>query len=492
MKLCLLGHDYKYAVEQVFLIFFPDEKPQYAEEKPQEGDYALVTLKESGDIYSAETEISLGGEITVEKSDELDLKGCDRLALRRELQKILKLSFYGAAVRATGKKAPWGAITNIRPVKIAARFIEDGVSNAEAERILREDYFVSAEKASLALETAKVSVSVKNSLSEREISLYLGIPFCPTRCSYCSFVSNSVEKSMALIEPYLQALFHEIEAAARLARETGLRIISVYIGGGTPTTLSALQLERLLSKINSEFDLSAIREFTVEAGRADTVDDGKLRAIKAGGADRISINPQTMNDEVLKAIGRRHTAEDVKRAFEAARRVGFKVINSDLIAGLPTDTPEGFRNSLNEVLSLAPENVTVHTLAVKRGSKLNEGGFLPSEPSVREMLENGEAMLRRAGYGPYYLYRQKFTAGNFENLGWCKEGLLSLYNICIMDELQTILSLGAGGVTKLVDQKSGRIERIFNAKYPYEYISGIEKEISSKEYLKEFLNKYTR
>lgn len=491
MKLILLGHDYKYAVEQVLLIFFPDEKPEYSDEKPSGDDYAQISLINNNNVYSSVTEISLGGEITRVKTDEIDLSGCDRLTLRREVQKVLKLSFYEAAVEATGKKAPWGAITNIRPVKIASKFIEEGIPFKEAERILREEYFVSPEKASLALETAKVSAAVKNLLGERDISLYIGIPFCPTRCIYCSFVSNSVEKSMALIEPYLDALYREIEATAKLICETGLRIISVYIGGGTPTTLTAVQLERLLLKINSEFDLSAIQEFTVEAGRADTVDEGKLLAIKAGGADRISINPQTMNKDVLKAIGRKHSPEEVEKAYEIARRVGFKVINSDLIAGLPTDDPKSFVESMNAVLMLEPENVTVHTLAVKRGSKLNENGFLPSEPDVREMLVMGEGLLRKAGYLPYYLYRQKFTAGNFENLGWCKNGLHSIYNICIMDELQTIVSLGAGGVTKLVAPNCGRIERIFNAKYPYEYIMGIEKEISDKEYLKEFLNKYT-
>jgi oxygen-independent coproporphyrinogen-3 oxidase len=335
-----------------------------------------------------------------------------------------------------------------------------------------------------------MSIRAQKSLGKGDISLYVGIPFCPTRCSYCSFVSSSVEKSLRLIEPYLEALFMEIEAAARLVRETGLRIVSVYVGGGTPTTLTAAQLEALLFKLTHEFDFSSVREFTVEAGRADTIDERKLRAIKLGGAERISINPQTMDDEVLRAAGRSHTAAEVERAFNIARQIGFDVINADLIAGLPADTPTGFEQSLERLLTLAPENITVHTLALKKGSKLMQGGFLPSEEDVGAMLGISQALLRRAEYRPYYLYRQKFTAGNFENLGWCQKGKESLYNICMMEELHTIISLGGGAVTKLVAPKIGRIERIFNAKYPYEYINNIEKEIAEKEYLKSFLDKY--
>lgn len=489
MKLCLTGHEYKYAVEQILLMFFPDEKPQYVDEKPEGGDYILIGLTESEGLFRALTEIHIEGKMTCMEEALPIPQGA--LEARRAAQKCLKLSFYRAASEATGKEAPWGAITNIRPVKIPVRLIEEGASEEEAERLLREEYFVSPDKARLAIEAARESEKVKRSLKPRDISLYIGIPFCPTRCVYCSFVSNSVEKSMKLVEPYLDTLFHEIDETARLIKETGHRIISVYVGGGTPTTLSAKQLEALLDRVSSKFDLSAIKEFTVEAGRADTVDEEKLRAIKSGGADRISINPQTMNDEVLRAIGRRHTAEDVERAFETARKVGFKVINSDLIAGLPKDNPLSFEKSLKSLLELSPENITVHTLAVKRGSKLNENGFLPSEEDVSRMLKVGESILRGSGFAPYYLYRQKFTAGNFENLGWCRDGLLSLYNILIMEELQTIISLGAGGVTKLVAPVCGRIERVFNAKYPLEYIEGIEKEILDKEYLKEFIIKYS-
>jgi len=489
MKLCLEGHDYKYAVEQIFLMFFPSEKPRYEDTPPEDGDYSLISLESAGGIYTAKTRISLGGSIT-EAASHTSPDSSDTLKFHREIQKCIKQSYYTAAKSATGIEAPWGAVTGIRPVKIPVKLIGDGLNEGEAEKVLIEEYFVSPKKAALAIETARMSIKAKKSLEKNDISLYVGIPFCPTRCAYCSFVSSSVSKSLGLIEPYLEALYLEIGAAARLVEETGLRIVSVYIGGGTPTTLSATQLGALLEKLAAEFDLSSVREFTVEAGRADTIDEDKLRAIKTGGAGRISINPQSMDDSVLCAIGRKHTSAAVEKAFETARKIGFDAINADLIAGLPTDTPRGFRESLERLLKLKPENITVHTLALKKGSKLTEGGFLPSEEDVSEMLDTSGKLLRGEGYRPYYLYRQKFTAGNFENLGWCTEGTESLYNICIMEELHTIISLGGGAVTKLVAPKCGRIERIFNAKYPYEYIDGIKKEIDGKEYLKSFLDKY--
>lgn len=489
MKLCLKGHDYKYAVEQIFLIFFPSEKPRYENQPTEDEDYSLISLESEKGLYTAAVTISLSGVITKAKA-QASPGPEDALKFHREIQKCIKRAYYLAAREATGREAPWGAMTGIRPVKIPVRLMNEGFSPAQAEKILRDEYFVSPEKAALAVETAGMSIRAQKSLGKGDISLYVGIPFCPTRCSYCSFVSSSVEKSLRLIEPYLEALFMEIEAAARLVRETGLRIVSVYVGGGTPTTLTAAQLEALLFKLTHEFDFSSVREFTVEAGRADTIDERKLRAIKLGGAERISINPQTMDDEVLRAAGRSHTAAEVERAFNIARQIGFDVINADLIAGLPADTPTGFQQSLERLLTLAPENITVHTLALKKGSKLMQGGFLPSEEDVGAMLGISQALLRRAEYRPYYLYRQKFTAGNFENLGWCQKGKESLYNICMMEELHTIISLGGGAVTKLVAPKIGRIERIFNAKYPYEYINNIEKEIAEKEYLKSFLDKY--
>lgn len=306
-------------------------------------------------------------------------------------------------------------------------------------------------------------------------------------------MSSSVEKSFNLIEPFLKALFREIEAVAETARELGLRVISVYIGGGTPTTLSARQLSELIEKLRDSFSAHPVREITVEAGRPDTITPEKLNALIESGVTRISINPQTMDKGVLSAIGRRHTPEDTVRAFKAARDAGFKNINMDIIAGLPTDTLKGFKRSIDEVLGMGPENITVHTLSLKRGARITlEGTKIPSGTEVGDMLSFAALRLKEERYLPYYLYRQKFTSGGFENVGWCREGTENIYNICIMEELCTVLALGGGGSTKLVNAKSGRIERIFNAKYPLEYIGGIDGIIENKKRIKQFNREDTK
>ncbi|SMC54614.1 coproporphyrinogen dehydrogenase HemZ [Papillibacter cinnamivorans] len=404
-----------------------------------------------------------------------------KLETDRLLQQTIKRSFFRAACRATGQTPPWGSLTGIRPAKIVTRIFDGGGDRAAAEGILREVYSVTADRRRLCIDAAEAGLKARRDLGEREISLYVGIPFCPTRCAYCSFVSHSTEKSFRLVEPYLAALEEEIRRAGELVRQGGYRVSTVYIGGGTPTTLSAEQLERLLGRLSDSFDLSGLREYTVEAGRPDTITEEKLRALKAGGADRISINPQTMDDRVLAAIGRNHSTKQTGDAFLLARKAGFEKINMDLIAGLPQDSTEGFRDSLTRVLDMRPENITVHTLSLKKGSRLMlEGGNLPSAGEVEAMLDFASFRLRAAGFFPYYLYRQKFMSGNFENVGWTRPGFEGLYNIYIMEELQTILALGGGGTTKLVDPKSGRIERIFNPKYPYEYIAGIEAVLRNK------------
>ena len=311
-------------------------------------------------------------------------------------------------------------------------------------------------------------------LEPNDISLYVGIPFCPTRCAYCSFVAQSVEKSFSLVEPYLEALFDEITAAGQLVRELGLNVKSFYMGGGTPTTLTADQMDRLLSKLEQNFDFGSLAELTIEAGRPDTIDEEKLRVLRAHNTTRVSINPQTMEDNVLAAIGRRHTADDIRRAMEQVRAAGFPHVNMDLIAGLPEDTPEGFARSLDEVISMDADNITVHTLSLKKGSRIMlEGSRIPGADEVAQMLDYADPTLRKHGFAPYYLYRQKYMSGSFENVGWTKPGGTGLYNIYIMEELHSILSLGAGGSTKMVG--GGQIRRAFNAKYPREYIDRPEK-----------------
>ena len=475
MKLIFRGHDDRYAVEQSLLAFFPEERPVY---KPaEEGeDHALVTLSRSPRFNTAVTTITYHGRTA---------RGISRTAVNPQLteyeaerlrQKAVKLSFFKAAREITGITPSWGALTGIRPGKLASRMLEEGMTERQVERVLRDTYFVSPERRRLCIETAEASRRAKAELKPEDISLYVGIPFCPTRCAYCSFVSQSVERTLGLVEPYLEVLHREITDAAQMVRETGLRIKSFYMGGGTPTTLSARQMDRLLTHLNRSFDLSGCVEYCIEAGRPDTITREKLQVLLDHGADRISVNPQSLEDTVLQAIGRRHTARDIEDTMALAASMGFPHVNMDLIAGLPADTPEGFRRTLDKCLTFGADNITVHTLSLKKGSRiLLEGLPIPTAEDVARMLDYADPTLRAAGFSPYYLYRQKYMSGSFENVGWCISGAQGLYNIYIMEELHSILSLGAGGSTKMVDPVRGRIQRVFHAKYPTEYIQRPEK-----------------
>lgn len=487
MKLVFRGHDDRYAVEQSLLAFFPEERPVYQAPEPGEDNWARVDLHQGPVYATAVTEIAHGGRLGRGMSRAL-LRGVDNEYERERLrQKAVKLSFFKAAREITGLTPAWGALTGIRPGKLAARLLEEGKTPAQARRILGDTYYVSPSRRRLAVETAQAGLRAKADLRPEDISLYIGIPFCPTRCAYCSFVSQSVEKSLGLVEPYLDVLCREITDAAQMVRETGLRIKSFYMGGGTPTTLSAQQMDRLLTHLNRSFDLSGCAEYCIEAGRPDTITREKLQVLLDHGADRISVNPQSLEDEVLRAIGRRHTARDIREAFCTAREVDFACINMDLIAGLPQDSVEGFRDSLEEVLALRPENITVHTLAMKKGSRLmEEGGALPSGEETARMVDLSLEALEGAGYRPYYLYRQKYMSGGLENVSWCLPGTENHYNIIMMEELQSVLSLGAGGVTKLVDRSSGRIVRLTNPKYPHDYLAMSAKVLEQKDEILRF------
>ena len=474
MKLIFRGHDDRYAVEQSLLAFFPEERPVY--EPAEDGeDHALVTLSRSPRYNTAVTTITYHGRTA---------RGISRTAVNPQLteyeaerlrQKAVKLSFFKAARDITGITPSWGALTGIRPGKLASRMLEEGMTERQVDRVLRDTYFVSPERRRLCIETAEASRRAKADLKPEDISLYVGIPFCPTRCAYCSFVSADVGRALKLIDPFLDALCRELAATGAMLADAGLRVRTVYFGGGTPTTLSAPQLDRLMGELADHIDLSGCTEYTVEAGRPDTITAEKLAVLARRGCSRVSVNPQTMQDAVLERMGRAHRADDILRAYALARESGIGCINMDLIAGLPGDSAEGFRASLEQVLDLGPENVTVHTLALKKGSRLmEEGGGLPSGAAVADMLDFAWAALRGAGQRPYYLYRQKYMSGSFENVGWCRPGAESLYNICMMEELHTIVSLGGGGVTKLVDRATGYIERLANAKYPQEYIQKID------------------
>ena len=487
MKLYLKGHDYKYATEQMLLTLFPGERPSYPDRPAGEGEDSLtLSLSLGGRWATARAVLTRDGRRwTAAARAPVPAPDAGRVERDRVLQRVVKNAFYRAGVQALGREPPWGGLTGVRPVKLPTRALEQGATRRQADRLLRDLYRVSAPRRALALDCAQATLAAKRTLAPEDVSLYVGVPFCPTRCAYCSFVSADVGRTFSLMEPYVDALCREIAAAGAAVRRGGRRIRSVYIGGGTPTTLSPALLDRLMGALEGAFDLSACAEYTVEAGRPDTITAEKLSVLRERGCTRVSVNPQSMDERVLAAIGRAHSAADILQAWDLVRRAGFPYANMDLIAGLPADTPEGFRASLDQVLSLGPENVTVHTLALKKGSRLTleKNGALPAPEQVSAMLDYAWGALRAAGYAPYYLYRQKYMSGGFENVGWCRPGAESLYNICMMEELHTILSLGSGGVTKVIDPRAGSLVRQANPKYPKEYIETLDPILQAKENL---------
>ena len=466
MDLILRGHEDRYAVEQLLLALLPEDPPG-----------KLVSSLFRGKTWiTARAEITLNGERS-SAFGRIPTEG-ETVRLRRRL---LQQTLYKALLPLLPVSPAWGALAGVRPTKISTKHLLEGGTPASAGRLLERTYFVTPERAKLAVDCSTETVKAVRSLLPEELSLYIGIPFCPTRCSYCSFVSRGIGKKTELMEPYLAGLFREMEVTGKLLKASGKRVRTVYIGGGTPTTLSNRQLERLMEEIHCHYDLSGCTEFTVEGGRPDTLNVEKLRALRSGGADRMSINPQTMVDPVLRACGRAHRAEDIPRAYREAEEAGFSLINMDLIAGLPTDSPEGFRYSLDRVMALSPANITVHTLALKKGADLFDArGPLPSQEAVAEMLRYASQALTGAGYVPYYLYRQKYMSGSFENVGWCRPGTASLYNIAMMEELHTVLSLGGGGMTK-VNLPEGKIRRFHNPKFPEQYLTMLGAILRQKE-----------
>ncbi|MCD8240760.1 MAG: coproporphyrinogen dehydrogenase HemZ [Oscillospiraceae bacterium] len=479
MELFLENHSYKYAVEQIMLMLFPEERPVYPAE-PSGAPAARVRLSEGQTWVTATTAlffdgVRYDGMARVRRDALRDAVISDRLK-----QRALKQSFYRAGVRRLGRAPVWGSLSGIRPAKLLRNLLHEGMDEGAAMARFIALYDVAPERAALCMDAARSAEAEAARLLPRDVCLYVGVPFCPTRCAYCSFVSQSVERSMALIPAFVDALLLDIRATAAAVTEAELRPVALYFGGGTPTTLSADELERVFAALEATFDLSACREITVEAGRPDTITAEKLAVLRAHGVSRVSVNPQTMSDRVLSAIGRRHSAADVYSALETVRAAGQFQVNMDLIAGLPEDTVDSFRATVEQVLALGAENITVHTLALKKGSRLMlEGTRLPAAEEVGEMLSFAAERLRGGGYRPYYLYRQKFMSGGFENVGWCLPGTENRYNICIMEELCSILALGAGASTKLLPG-AGRVKRFFAPKYAAEYIAGIEKVCADK------------
>lgn len=476
MNLYVKNHNFHFELENLTRLFFPNEKitviRDFSEPQPP---YIYTEVSDKITIS-----VNIGSfnksETAVKKLTDDD----NELVSAQLLYKLL--------CDFTGLTQPWGILTGVRPVKLLRRLAEES-NEEQAVKKFEKDFFVSNEKIALSRETEHNERKILELSKPESFSLYVGIPFCPSRCSYCSFVMASIERAEKLIEPYTKLLCEEIKRTAEIANKLGLRLETVYFGGGTPTTLSAEQLDTVLGTVNNSFDMSTCREFTVEAGRPDTIDIAKLIALKENKVDRISINPQTVNDEVLKTIGRKHTTQQFFDAFELARKCGFDNINTDLIAGLPTDTPESFKNSLDSIVRLNAECITVHTLCMKRASRLTTEGVtldLQQARDAREMLAYTQNILGQNEYIPYYMYRQSRMVGNLENVGWSKKGFESLYNVYVMDETHTILACGSGGVTKLKRNNPDYLERIFNFKYPYEYIDRFDELIQRKSGIMQF------
>lgn len=382
---------------------------------------------------------------------------------------------------------PWGKIEGVRPVKHVLRMRQEGLSDREIWESLKAEYEISDKKLDIMFKVADREEEVIKELKPASCGLYVDIPFCPSKCIYCSFASMSTQKMGKYVEPYLKALFDEIDATKKIVKDLGLKIESVYFGGGTPTTLLSLELDSLIRKLKESFDFSDVKEFTVEAGRPDTITAEKLKVLKNHGVNRISVNPQSLNDKTLKVIGRNHTARQFYDAFSLVREYGFDCINTDLIAGLPGENADDFKYSVDGILRLSPENITVHTMSIKRAANINIFGCdtkSASSEEIGEMINYSYDTLGKEGYFPYYLYRQKNILGGMENTGFSKDGKSGIYNIVMMEEISTVISLGVGAVTKLV--KPELIERIFNFKDVIEYINRIEEIKERKKYMYEF------
>ena len=447
----------RYEYEELIRIFLPeDEFEVYALEQHRQGEYITPQeLAEQTGNLPDRLEFTLEGDTKTDKNK-------------------LKAQIYDRLSELTGQRPPWGTLTGVRPVKLAGML-------TDPYREFTEDYRVSSDKAKELVDIYNYQQEKLGKPSENSAGIYVGIPFCPTRCLYCSFTSNQAGREA--IDAYLEALMLEIEAAGGGMAESGIIPESIYIGGGTPTTLDEYQLDRLLSHIEKNINLESIKEFTVEAGRPDTITEAKIQALSEHNIDRISINPQTMKEETLHIIGRNHTNRQIYDAFSLARKYGLPVINCDLIAGLPEETPEDFKDTVNKVAELGAENITVHTLAVKRASKLKDIDrdfhFRQAE-TVSQMLAAGREILDDKGYRPYYLYRQKHMAGSLENTGYCKDDTFSVYNIRIMEEAQSIIAMGAGGISKVYYPAENRLERVPNVSNYEIYISRIDEMIERK------------
>ena len=485
MKLILNSMDFKYELESVVKLFLPNQSFKLmvsASQDGHEGDICFAKRESHAFMTSLYVYCRIGDNVATEGGVIVN----DVENYENECEMTLARYIYLCLSKLTGKKPQWGIITGVRPVKQINAMAAKGLSDEQIRARLRDEFFCSDKKINMAFAVAKVQEDIVSSIDDSSFSLYVSIPFCTSRCSYCSFVSQSVESSLPLIPQYVSNLCAEIRHTGKLMASLGKRLDTVYFGGGTPTAIDAPYLKAIMDTVAESFDMSHVREYTVEAGRADTITEEKLRVIYEGGARRISINPQTLSDDVLCAIGRKHTAAQFYDAFALAKAIGFEVINTDIIAGLPTDTLDSFRHTVDGLIRLSPENITVHTLSIKRASDINQSGGAAGVSDTEKMIDYASDRLIIEGYFPYYLYRQKDMLDNQENIGWAKPGCESLYNVYIMEENQTIIAVGAGASTKLVDRAGGRLQRIFNYKFPLEYNKHFDLMLEKKNEVKEF------
>lgn len=484
IPIVLDGNSFKYEIEAVCKLFFHTARFDFSDdfEKLNGNSYILASVIWDNGLFVL-AEIRLNGDEPEKKITALSLTTKENV-IEHELCRLI----YHILCKKTGITPPWGLMTGIRPVKKVNELIQQGLSRDEIEKNLNERFELSHAKFNLAYETAINQLPILDSINKRAVSLYVSIPFCPTRCSYCSFVSHSMDSAIKLMPEYISALCRELEIIGSIVRDNETEIDTIYFGGGTPTSISAKDIEKIMRTVADNFELDRIREYSFEAGRPDTITEEKLRVIKEYGADRISVNPQTLNDDVLRVIGRRHSGNDAIKAFELARKIGFDNINTDLIAGLPTESADSFRNTLDKITELSPESITVHTLTVKRSADLFESGCANMTNPALEMVDYSIEKLMSCGYLPYYMYRQKNTVDNLENVGYAKKGFESQYNIFIMDETQTILGAGCAASTKLV-YPDGKINRIHNYKFPYEYIRRFDELMQKKQEVTECLKK---
>lgn len=486
MTLVFKGHSYKYEIESVVKLFIPATSFNFDYDgKIPSGDYILTELSREEGVTTLTTTVKIGditekGEAFTDNSNKDYINECERL---------LSVLVFDAMVAITGIRPKWGILTGVRPVSLLRRFSRNGMSETEVDEFMVQKMLVTKEKLQIAKGIEVLQRSMLDLLEDRSFSLYVSIPFCPSRCSYCSFISQAGTRE--LMAPYIDKLCEEIDETAKIAYEFGLKLETIYFGGGTPTVLESNELARLMDRIERAFDLTNLREYTIEAGRPDTITREKLNSMKRAGVTRISINPQTMNDNVLSHIGREHTAADVVAAFNLARQVGMDNINMDLIAGLPKDTLTGFKHTLDEVLALSPESITLHTLALKRSSRLYaESSTVDKGIDTEKMVDYAMQTLTQSRFVPYYLYRQKNILQNLENVGYAKQGKEGLYNVFIMEEVHNILAVGAAAVSKIIMPFTGEIKRNFNFKLPYEYIRRFDDVMAKKQEIRDLFGKF--